>query len=215
MMTATATGDRHDFDPAIDMLVPRRSRLRNTALLVVAVALIVAVWWSPRVLRPSLAGEDGSAGTWSAVHGHDQVLVVARVVADGWNGVDVRRVVPVPGAGVAGAWVLDKSEFDVDVTETGEPSSFPSGIAFATARHPSIGADTALPQHIPDGTTAALAILWDIDDCTVLPRLDQIDGVDVELRTVIGISVSTTIDAFASPGHFYDTLAELGMCPGD
>lgn len=214
-MTATATSDRHDFDPAIDTLVPRRSWLRNTALLLIAIALIVAVWWSPRVLRPSLAGRDGSAGTWSAVHGHDQVLVVVRVVAGGWDGVDVRRVVPVPGASVAGAWVLDRSELDVDVGETGEPSSFPSGIAYATARHPSIGADTALPQRIPDGTTAALAILWDLDDCTVLPRLDQIDGVDIELRTVIGTTVSTTIDAFASPGNFYETLAELGMCPGD
>jgi hypothetical protein len=212
-MTASATTERHDFDPAIEALVPCRSRRRNAALLLLAVALIVVAWWSPRVLRPSLGGGDGSAGSWSALQGHDQVLVVARVVADGWNGVEVRRVVPVPGASVAGAWVLAESELDVAFGDAGGPSAFPSGIAFATARHPSIGADTALPQRIPDGAMAVLAILWDLDDCALLPRGDQIDGVDVEVRAAIGTAAVTTVDA--SPGEFYDTLVELGMCPAD
>ncbi len=211
MMTATATSDRHDFDPAIETLVPRRSRLRSGVLLVFAFGLIAAVWWSPHVLRPSLGGGDGSAGSWSALQGHDQVLVVARVVADGWNGVEVRRVVPVPGASVAGAWVLAENELDFDVTDPGEPSEFPSGLAFATARHPSIGADTELPQRVPDGATAVLAILWNLDDCALLPRGDRTDGVDVEVRTEIGTTAFTTIDA--SPGEFFDTLVEVGMCP--
>jgi hypothetical protein len=213
MLTATATSDRHDFDPAIEALVPRRSRLRSGVLLVFAFGLIAAVWWSPQVLRPSLGGGDGSAGSWSALQGHDQVLVVARVVADGWNGVDVRRVVPVPGASVAGAWVLAETELDFGVADSGEPSEFPSGVAFATARHPTIGVDTALPQRIPDGATAVLAILWDLDDCALLQRGDQIDGVDVEVRTAIGTAAVTTIHA--SPGEFHDTLVELGMCPTD
>jgi hypothetical protein len=212
-MTATeARPDPSEHDRTIEDLVPRSTRARDAALLLAALAAIAVVWWSPRVLRPSLG--DFASGNWSALPTHRQVLVVVRTKADGLRGVDVRRVVPVPGASVAGAWILGADA--VDDGDIGDEGAFPSGLAYAQALHPDIGPRSALPQRIADGSTVALAILWNIDDCRLLPRSDRDArfGVDVELRTLLRTRTTQTITALASPGWHDETLVEGGICPG-
>ena len=190
--------------------MPQRSTRRNVVVVLVAVAVLAAVWASPAVLKPSVQF-DGGGGMWSAVAAHDQVLTIVDLEPNGFPSTDIRRVVDQPGAHVVGAWVITSASagFRDDI----EPGDFATGLDYVAAALEPVEelAATALPRSVGRGTSAQLVVLWSIADCSLLVSERP---AEVELRTLIRTSRHEQLDIITSPGFSMDTLADTGIRPG-
>lgn len=196
-------------DPTLATLIPQRSVRRNLTLSVIVVLLFAGVWASPSVLRPSV-DSDASAGAWWALAPHHQVFAALRLEPDGWPNVDIQSVGNLPGAEVAGAWLLADAlaEFDDRL----DPSDYSSGLDYLRAAFPrrDLGPANQLPRSVDTGETTQLLILWDITDCSQLIELQQ---PVIEFRTVLGTTTHEPLDEIASPAFDLNTLTEAGICP--
>lgn len=199
-------------DPSLEALVPRRSRFRNLALGAAGVAVLVGAFMSPAMLRPSVVSESDVSGSWSALAPHPWILAVVELQADAWPKVDVQSVADLPGARVAGAWVLADglATFDDQL----DPGAFASGEDFleAALAPGSLPVADALPRSLDLGETASLVILWEITDCSQLGA-----GVEaqVELKTVLGTTNHQGLGSLSAPGFDVQTLTESGICPSN
>ncbi len=208
-----ATEDSVHVDPSLSTLVPRRSLLRNVALSAIGAVAMLAAWTSPALLRPSVVSSENLSGSWTAILTHDQVLAVAQLHPDAWNGVSVQSVSEVPGSQLAGVWVVvdGLANFDGELDE----ASFPSGIEYLEAAFEPGALDAttaALPQDVDDEATTHLVILWNITDCA---QLDADALPQVELRSFFGTTTHQELGTFASPAFDIPTLVENGICPAN
>lgn len=135
MTRSTATAPASD--PTLLALIPRPSRRRNTILAVAAVAVLVGLWFSPDLLRPSVIGDSGG-GSWGPAGAHE-VRSTIDLDPRGWPWFTIESVADLPGATVEDAWVPPRGD---------QPS-----------------ASDRLPQRAHTGTTTQLVILWKIVDC--------------------------------------------------
>lgn len=129
---------------------------------------------------------------------------------DGWPYVGVQSVGDVPGAEVAGAWVLPDAmaEFAAEL----QPADYATGLDYLAAALPNhdFGAASQLPQRLDSGKPTQLLILWNLVDCAQLhPNQRPV----VKLRTVIGTITHQQLDEIASPGYNLDTLTTTDTCP--
>lgn len=213
MIDATFESSTSTPDPSMERLAPRPSRVRNLLLVLAGIAVLLAAWFSPVVLRASLSPRDGSqAGSWSALPSHRQVLTTSLLTAQTWPRVDVRSVDDVPGAHVAGAWIVDASvsgAFDDSVDE----SDYESGRSYIEASMPGFDAERdALPTSLDHGHSAFLIVLWDIDSCDEL-EAGQTSPATADARTVLRTSRAVDLPDFAGPGFDIDALRGSGICP--
>lgn len=207
----TATLER---DSSMDTLLPRPSRARNAVILLAALGLVFAAWWSPKVLRPGLS-DTGGRGTWSALGRHNQVFTEVEVAGAGWPSIVVRGVMAVPGASVAGAWLVDSVEgrSTEGRSVTVDPDDFASGLDVVRAVYPEIDVDAALPQRIGEGERAVLVVLWSIDDCDLLDADGSADTITVDVRSIVGVHAAVAVDAIVHPGFDVPTLRQSATCP--
>jgi len=164
-MTATeVTSPAPDSDPTLSTLIPRRSIRRNLLLASAAMLLLVAVWTSPPLLRPSVVS-DSSGGSSTALTRQHQVLTMTQLSPDGWPRVRLQSVNDLPGARVAGAWVLadprssPKSRPILPPTRLGSTicerrSLMPTSARLASSRNVSTGAS---PPSSPSSGTSLTA----------------------------------------------------------
>lgn len=124
-------------DPTLLTLIPRPSRRRNAVLAVAAVVVLVGLWFSPDLLRPSVRGSAGGGST-GPVSAHE-VRSAIDLDPHGWPWFTIESVADLPGATVEDAWV--------------------------TPRDAQPAASDLLPQRAHAGTTTQLVILWKIVDC--------------------------------------------------
>lgn len=194
-------------DPTLASLVPRSSARRNRALLGVALVLLVAVWVSPYVLRPSVATEDGG-GSWSPLPPHPEVVTSVDVEPKAWVDFSIESVGDVPGATATSAWLVPNAVWPDDT----DPAEFGSGLEFllAGAFGDNLSAHNQLPQRADRSQRSRLVILWEIADCSKL--VDEL-APDVQLRSILHIPSHQQLGAPAAPGSHYETLAEVGICP--
>lgn len=185
-------------------------------VVLVAITLLVAVWWSPNVLRPSLgpAGVSGWFGSSVASAGTPLPAVLAEspMVADGWGSVELLEVEidAVSGTRVAGAWVAPHAE-DADTNMLAiQPEQFTSSLDFARRASGAAVLDetTALPHRVDVGESFRLVVLWEVTDCAALDRA-FVNQVFVRLETIPGLERSVPI-GILTPDH--DTLVGLGGC---
>jgi hypothetical protein len=127
-------------DPTLLTLIPRPSRRRNAVLAVAAVVVLVGLWFSPDLLRPSVVGSAGGGSTGPV--GAHEVRSAIDLDPHGWPWFTIESVADVPGATVEDAWVIPRDD---------QP-----------------GASSRLPQRAHDGTATQLVILWRIVDCSRL-----------------------------------------------
>lgn len=196
-------------DPTLDVLVPRRSTARNGFLATAAAALIVGVWASPLLLRPTVVPHD-PAGAWAALAPHAEVVTIVRLRPQGWPEVDLRSVDDVPGASVAGSWVLP--EGDYGLLDSLDPADFETGADYLEAGFGGNGASAVhpLPQQLESGAATQLVTLWRIEDCAALVAGE---APFVVTRSIVGTTHREQLDDIAAPGFDPLTLAETGLCP--
>ena len=206
-------------DPTIGLLSPRPSRARNLLLMLTGVLVLAAVVVSPNLLRPSVVpGIGGYGGSWMALGSRDQALTITGIETQGWTDVEVHSLVDVPGAALAGAWIIDEvsyAKFDNGLDD----ATFTTVAAYLEAAIPGFDSTgDALPHHLERKQTAYLVALWDILDCDELdtatsPPFFLAAPAKVELRTLVGTSRTETLPEIASPGFNVATLREAGACP--
>ena len=197
-----------ESDPTLSSLVPQRSRGRSLVLVGVALLVVVGVWASHAVLRPTVVSGSGGA-TWSALPTHDQVATVVLLDSSGWSR-DLESVTDVPGAQVAGAWLFPIEEIDLDNTLA--PADYADGLAYIEAALPArdFSESTQLPQRVPREGPSQLVVLWNITDCAAL---DAGPAPEAAIRTWIGTTTRQSFDDFVRPGFDMPTLTEAGICP--
>ena len=129
----------------------------------------------------------------------------------GWPSLVLESVGDVPGAKVAGAWVL--SVTSVSSQTPADPKDFTAGLDYLRAAFPreDFGPASQLPNRLRLGVVSHLYILWDIVDCS---RLSAGDRPQVSLKSALGTVTHERLDYWTSPGHDLDSLKEAGVCPG-
>lgn len=179
-----------------------------------AIALLVVVWWSPNVLRPSLgsAGINGWSGSSTATVDTPVPAVLAQspMVADGWRSVEIVEVEAVSGAQVAGAWVVPIPGSPGDGMFEAQSEQFTSTLDFARHVFDVAGIDEAmpLPRRVDVGEPFHLVVLWEVTDCAALDRTFSSE-VSVRLSMLPGLDRSVPV-GILTPDH--DTLVRLGGC---
>ena len=209
-MTATeVTSPAPDSDPTLSTLIPRRSIRRNLLLASAAMLLLVAVWTSPPLLRPSVVS-DSSGGSSTALTRQHQVLTMTQLSPDGWPRVRLQSVNDLPGARVAGAWVLADPLVQSQVAT--DPATYTTGLDYLRASfpHANFGAASQLPQRLDRGESAQLSILWDIADCS---RLNQGQRPQIELTSILGTNTREQLPDWAGPWFALNAQSENGACP--
>lgn len=206
-LTSTAP----ESDPTLPTLIPQPSNRRNLLFASAALLLLVGVWTSPQVLRPSVVSDISGGGTTALAIQH-QVVTMVQLTPDGWPRVELQSVGDLPGARVAGAWVISGSVAQSEVMA--DPSDYPTGLAYLSASYPrsDFGAATRLPHRLDPGESAQLLILWDIADCTLLTEGRR---PSVELGSILGSSTNEQLPDWASPWFALDADADTGnrICP--
>lgn len=197
-----------EVDRTLLTLIPRPSRRRNLLLGVAALVTLVGAWLSPMALRPSVSPAD-SAGSWSALSGAGQIVVVSRLEPNGWPTPELVSVTDVPGAVVSGAWLVPATDLTFD--EPARPADHGSGLDYLRAAAPGRRFDesSALPQPVRRGVVTQLVVIWDVVDCSSLSP-DIVPS--AELRTVVGTTVRDELPDLTSPGFDVPTLVDNGMC---
>ncbi len=199
-------------DPSMAMLAPTSTRRRNLLLALAGFALLAAAWLSPALLRPSVVPANGAgAGSWHALPSNRQVLTMTQVTARTWPNVELRSVVDVPGADVAGTWMIDDAVL-AGFDDAIEESAFDSGEAYLRAAMPAFdtGADS-LPRRLGHGQSAILVVLWNVAGCDVLDTPEPVPA-PIELGTVIRTGRREELPPIAAPGFDVDTLRRSGTC---
>lgn len=194
-------------------LMPRRSPLRNAALVVLGVLVLVGAWLSPALLRPSLTGSSG--GGWAVeLPESDTLLTVTQLRPEAWPHATVIGIEAVPGAAPLAAWV-----FLEPTTPTG------SGTPTATTPHrlleenyPGLAfpAEGNLPARVHRSSAGAsfddgglvLAIAWEVTDCSALVSDDGISSGTEEdepravVRSALGSESRAVLGESASPASW-------------
>ncbi len=180
--------------------------------LLTALTLLAVGFVSLTVLRPKLTVGDGS-GSWSALTGHHQVVAQASIEAGwaSWGGFEMTAVEEVPGAAVAGAWLL-RSSAAAGAVGAVEADRFDSPLDYLAARYPGLDlAGAALPQRLGHREQADLIVLWDITDCAALVEGRQ---PEIVLHNLAGFSLRRSLDfSVLAPAFDYGTLVDTGICP--
>ena len=167
-------------DPTLEALVPRGSAARNGVLVLLALALLAAVWLLPPVLRPAVAGPT-SSGSAHVFPAENREVTLTTLDPRGWGGVTVRGVDDAPGAHVVGAWVLEGDHIDAAAAT---PEDL--GSVDYVAQVIGAGDRDRLPRTIAAGRTATLVVLWQVDDCATAASGSS--GTDVHVTGRWGIS---------------------------
>lgn len=195
-------------DPDVEALVPRPSRVRGWALVLVAVIVLALAAVSRPVLRPELTSD---AGHWGPVAGH--VLDGVRVTTDGWPSTTVVSVGDVPGARVAEAWLLPDGTEGFGAPDGREATDARDHLA---AMYPGADLDGArLPQRVGRGEAAWLVVLWDVTDCSALTD----EQPEIRVRSVLGPTRAAESSGpgglldILSPAYDVQLLREEGVCP--
>jgi hypothetical protein len=188
-ITSAAT----ESDPTLSSLVPRRSTRRNLLLAATVLLLIVGIWTSPHLLRPSVLAASTHYSSSTPLARQHQVLTTAQLTADGWPNVVLQSMGDLPGARVAGAWVIPGPLVPgpllagplVPSQAMTDPGDYTTGLDYLRASFPraDFGKAGRLPHSLDQGESAQLFILWDITDCSRLIRGRQ--G-QIELTSILG-----------------------------
>jgi len=199
-------------DPSMTQLAPRPSRARNRLLIVAGAVALVAAVFSPNVLRPSVNDPNGSSsGSWRVLSSHREVMTITSMTAQTWPRVDIRSIDKVPGARLAGAWMVDESAL-ADFDDTLDESSYESAVAYIEAAMPGFDTENdALPQSLGHGDPAFLIVLWDIDSCDALDVVPTVPA-RIETRTIVRTSNTEDLPDIAAPGFDVDALRRTGTC---
>ena len=202
------TSESPESDPTLATLVPQRSIRRDLILASAATLLLVGVWASPQLLRPSVFS-DGYAGSSTSLARQHQVLATAQISPDGWPSVGVQSVGDLPGAKVAGAWVLPGPLAQPQVVA--DPAKFATGLDYLRSSfpHADFGTASKLPQRLNRGESAQLMILWDITDCA---RLIPGQEPQIELASILGTTTYERIPDVFGPEFALNTQNEKGAC---
>jgi hypothetical protein len=179
------------------------SRPVEKAVLWIAAALVLLLvgFVSFTVLRPQVTEGDGG-GSWGVVAETGQVITRVSIEAgwSSWGGFELMAVDDVPGAAVAGAWLVRASERDL--LPTG-----PLGEAFADLEVEG----TELPRRLGRQERADLIVLWDITDCAALVEERR---PDVVLHNLVGYPTRRRLpQGVAAPAFDLAGLADAGICP--
>lgn len=144
-------------DPTLEMLVPRPSRLRGAALVVLALFVLLSAWVVPALVRPTIGTSSSAAGREFAAERRE--LVLTEVAPGGWGGLTVNEIDDVPGAHAVGAWAVEGIS---DALRT-MPAIDVASDEYVTR----LGVTDAdrLPRHLAAGRPAMLVVLWQIDSC--------------------------------------------------
>ncbi|NMM22029.1 MAG: hypothetical protein HHJ11_00770 [Phycicoccus sp.] len=197
MIDAThASNTAPGLDPTLSTLIPQRSIRRNLLLVAVALLLLVGLWVSPQVLRPSVVRDGFAAGTSTVLARQHQVLTVLGLAPEGWPYVGVQSVGNLPGAKVAGAWVFADAVVESQVAN--QPDLYPTALAYLRASFPrfDFGAASRLPHRLDPGKPAQIFILWDITDCSLLTESQQ---PQIELTSILWLKTREQLPDFAAP----------------
>jgi hypothetical protein len=196
-------------DPTLSTLIPRRSTRRNLLLACAATVLLVGAWTSPQVLRPSVISHSTSGSSTPLARRH-QVLTTVELTPDGWPSVGAQSVGDLPGARVAGAWVLAGRAAQSQVAA--DPADYITGPDYLRASfpHADLGAASRLPQRLYRGESAQLVILWEITDCG---RLIRGQRPQIELTSVLGTSTREQLPDYVGPESALNTPTDNGACP--
>ncbi len=172
-------------DPTLEALVPRGSRWRGVAFVVLALAVLGGAWVVPALVRPTIVGNGSAAGTeFPAEH---RELVLANIAPHGWGGVTVVRIDDVPGAHVVGAWAVEGDALgNVPVADVASAD-------YLTKRLGLTDADR-LPRALASGGPATLVVLWQIDSCQTAAR-GGADSTPVHLRGPLATARVETVPA--------------------
>ncbi len=211
MIVATPTpSTAPDPDPTLSTLIPQRSARRNLLLASAALLVLVGVWTSPQVLRPSVVSNEGSAGAAEVLARQHQVLTVVGLTPEGWPSVGVQSVGDVPGARVAGAWVFDDAALESQVAS--RPDRYPTGLDYLRASFPGrdFGAASRLPHRLNPGKPAQILILWDVTNCSLLTENRQ---PQIELTSILGLTTHQQLPDWSAPFFAVDAPPETGACP--
>ena len=208
-MDAThVTSTAPESDPTLATLIPQRSIRKNLILTSVATLLLVGVWTSPQMLRPSVIS-DGYGGSSTSLARQHQVLATAQISADGWPNVGVHSVGDLPGAKVAGAWVLRGPLVQPQVVA--DPANFTTGLDYLRASfpHANFGTASQLPRRLDRGESAQLVILWDITDCA---RLIPGQEPQIELTSILGTKTYERLPDVFGPEFALNTQNDETAC---
>jgi len=201
---SSATTEPPVGDPTLAALVPAPTRTRNALLTTAAAVVLVAAWFSPQLLRPTLDGttdgvvDVGSGGT-TAVPGTHRLATAVVLDPRAVGPLTVVAVDDVPGARVVGAWVHggDLTDASALLTWADAPSGSPEGRA------------GALPAAVGEGDQ--LEVLWQVDDCAAF---DAAATVTVHLRSVLGMTTTNELTHDWNPGQMYaDGWVGDDVCP--
>jgi hypothetical protein len=179
------------------------SRSVEKAVLWIGAALILLLvgFVSFTVLRPQVTEGDGG-GSWGIVAETGQVITQVSIEAGwaSWGGFELVAVDDVPGAAVAGAWLLTASERD-------RLPADPLSEAFLDLDLD----EAALPRRLGHQERADLIVLWDITDCSALVERRR---PEVVLHNLVGFSVRRRLaQEVAAPSFDLTVLADAGICP--
>jgi hypothetical protein len=190
-------------DPTLEALVPRGSAARNVVLVLLALALLAAVWLLPPVLRPAVVTT--SYGGGSVFPAESREVTLTTLEPRGWGGVTVRGVDDVPGAHVVWAWVLEGDHVEGAVTTLAG-----LGAADWVAQVIGAGDQDRLPRTVAAGRPATLVVLWQVDDCATVATGSG--GTDVHVTGRWGTSRVEQVMAgpIRAPGPAGDVTACLG-----
>ena len=209
MIDATDSSTSHsEPDPTLSTLVPQRSRGRGVSFLALALVIVIGLWESHGVLRPTVVS-DSFAATWMALPAQDQVATVVLLDPSGWSR-SFQSVTDVPGAQVAGAWLFPTEEIDLDTTL--DPADYADGLSYLEAAFPArdFGESSRLPQRVPRDGPSQLVVLSNITSCATL---EAGPAPQAELRTWLGTTTRQSFDDFLRPGFDMAALADAAICP--
>jgi hypothetical protein len=172
-------------DPTLEMLVPRPSRWRGAALVVLALAVLLAAWVVPAQVRPTIGTSSSAAGQEFPTEHRE--LVLTEIAPGGWGGVTVTGIDDVPGAHAVGAWVI--------AGVSGALSALPPIDVASDEYVTRLGLTDAdrLPRRLPPGQAATLVVLWQIDSCRV--AAGGADSTPVHLQGLLGNARVETVPA--------------------
>ncbi|OJV81090.1 MAG: hypothetical protein BGO37_16540 [Cellulomonas sp. 73-92] len=173
-------------DPTLEALVPRPSRRGGAALVVLALAVLVAAWVVPALVRPTIGTGSSAAGREFPAERRE--LVLAEITPGGWGGVTVNGVDDVPGAHVVGAWAVEGVS---DALRT-MPAVDVASDEYVTR----LGVTDAdrLPRRVAPGRSATLVVLWQIDSCRTAADGGAV-STPVHLRGPLGNARVETVPA--------------------
>ena len=211
MIDAThASSTAPELDPTLATLIPQPSIKRNLLLASTALLVLLGLWASLLVLRPSVVRDEFTNGTSTVLARQHQVLTVLGLAPEGWPYVGVQSVGDLPGAKVAGAWVFADAMVESQVAN--QPYLYPTGLDYLRASFPrgDFGAANRLPQRLDPGKPAQIFILWDITDCSLLTESQQ---PQIELTSILWIKTREQLPDWAAPSFAIDSPGEADLCP--